>query len=43
MPFLVNAVKKDSFPLPMTAGSEKTDSLSSQFLPEAQPVLWVPQ
>ena len=43
MPFLVEAVKNDSFPLPMTAGSENPDFLSSQFLPEAQPVLWVPQ
>ena len=43
MPFLVEAVKNDSFPLPMTAGSENPDFLLSQFLPEAQPVLWVPQ
>ena len=27
----------------MTAGSENPDFLLSQFLPEAQPVLWVPQ
>ena len=43
MPFLVEAVKNDSFPLPMTAGSEILDFLVSQFLPEAQLVLWVPQ
>ena len=27
MPFLVKAVKNDSFPLPMTAGSENPDFL----------------
>ena len=43
MPFLVKAVKNDSFPLPMTAGSQNPDILLSQFPPEAQPVLWVPQ
>ena len=43
MPFLVKAVKNDSFPLPMTAGSENPDFLGCEFLPEVQPVLWVPQ
>ena len=43
MPFLVEAVKNDIFPLPMTTGSENLDFLWPQFLPEAQPVLWVPQ
>ena len=43
MPFLVEAVKNDSFPLPMTAGSENPEFLGSQFLPEVKPVLWVPQ
>ena len=43
MPFLVEAVKNDSFPLPMTAGSENPDFLWSQFRREVKPVLWVPQ
>ena len=43
MPFLVEAVKNDSFPLPVTAGSENPDFLGCQFLPEVKPVLWVPQ
>ena len=42
MPFLVEAVKNDSFPLPMTAGSENPDFLGCQFLPEFKPFLWVP-
>ena len=43
MPVLVEAVKNDSFTLPVTAGSENPDFLGCQFLPEVNPVLWVPQ
>ena len=43
MPVLVEAVKNDSFTLPVTAGSENPDFLGCQFLPEVNLVLWVPQ